>query len=141
MKVLELFAGTCSFSSASQKLGHIVYTSDYDAQFNTDYCVDIMEFNKYKLPFNPDIIWASPPCETFSVASIGYHWNKDNTPKTEQAQIGIDRVLKTLEIIKELNPKYWIIENPRGKLRKMDFMGGLEYTVIQLHTVNMVILV
>lgn len=130
MNVLELFAGTKSFSNAA--IGFQTFTSDYDPQFNTDYCVDIMEFDTSKVPFKPDIIWASPPCETFSVASIGYHWNVDNTPKTEQAKLGIERVLKTLEIIKQLNPKYWIIENPRGKLRKMSFMEGGEiyrYTV------------
>jgi len=32
----------------------------------------------------PDVIWASPPCECFSVASIGHHWNADGTPKTPQ---------------------------------------------------------
>lgn len=35
-----------------------------------------------------------------------------------------------LELIKELNPAVWFIENPRGCLRKMDFMQGLpRYTV------------
>lgn len=35
-----------------------------------------------------------------------------------------------IELIKELNPKYWFIENPRGGLRKMCFMKGLpRYTV------------
>lgn len=30
----------------------------------------------------------------------------------------------------ELKPKYWFIENPRGGMRKMDFMQGLpRYTV------------
>ena len=33
-------------------------------------------------------------------------------------------------IIKELNPKYWFIENPRGGFRKMSFVQGLpRYTV------------
>ena len=35
-----------------------------------------------------------------------------------------------LELIRELAPKYWFIENPRGGLRKMDFMANLpRYTV------------
>jgi len=131
MKILELFAGTCSFSNSA--IGHTIFTSDYDPQFNTDYCVDIMAFDTNKLPFNPDVIWASPPCETFSVASIGHHWTGGKgayIPKTDNAQKGIDRVLRTLEIIKELNPKYWFIENPRGVLRKMPFMQDFyRYTV------------
>lgn len=35
-----------------------------------------------------------------------------------------------IELIKELNPKYYFIENPRGGLRKMQFMKDLpRYTV------------
>lgn len=133
MKILELFAGTASFSNAS--VGHTIFTSDFDPQFNTDYCVDIMKFDTSKVPFQPDIIWASPPCETFSVASLGHHWTGGvgaYIPKTQACLDGINRVKKTLEIIKELKPKYWFIENPRGVLRKMPFMnqeGIYRYTV------------
>lgn len=132
MKIIELFAGTKSFAAIADGMGHNTFTSDFDSQFNTDYCVDIMQFDISKVPFKPDVVWASPPCETFSVASIGRHWNYDNTPKTEAAKLGIDRVLSTIDIIDRLKPKYWIIENPRGKLRKMPFMNGVgiyRYTV------------
>lgn len=132
MKILELFAGTASFSNAASD-NDITFTSDYDTQFNTDYCVDIMEFDISKVPFSPDVIWASPPCETFSVASIGHHWTGGRggyIPKTKECQMGIDRVLKTLSIIEQINPKYWFIENPRGVLRKMPFMKNAHrYTV------------
>lgn len=125
MNVLELFAGTASFSNAALRSGHTVFTSDYDEQFNTHYCVDIMEFDINKLPFKPDVIWASPPCETFSVASIGRHWHRGGEPKTEAAEEGKRRVLKTIEIIEALQPKYFFIENPRGMLRKMPFMQDM----------------
>lgn len=133
MKILELFAGTTSFSNAAT--GHKTFTSDFDDQFNTDYCIDVMKFDTKSLPFAPDVIWASPPCETFSVASLGYHWTGGKgayIPKTQACLDGIARLDKTLEIIKELNPKYWIIENPRGVMRKMPSMnrGGIyRYTV------------
>lgn len=55
----------------------------------------------------------------FSVASIGKHWNKDHSPKTEQAILGLKIIKKTLRLIKQLNPKLWYIENLRGKLRKV----------------------
>lgn len=119
-----MFAGTASFSNVARAMGHNIFTSDFDPQFGTDYCVDIVKFNTAMVPFNPDVIWASPPCETFSVASIGKHWNHDNTPKTESAKRGIERVERTLDIIAVMRPRYWIIENPRGKLRKMLFMQG-----------------
>jgi hypothetical protein len=35
---------------------------------------------------------------------------------------GINIVKKTLSIIRELNPRYYFIENPRGMLRKQEFM-------------------
>ena len=135
MKVLELFAGTGSFSSVAKKRGYTTFTSDFDQSFDTDYTVDILKFDTSKLPFKPDVIWASPPCETFSVASLGHHWTGGKgayEPKTESCKLGIKRVLKTLEIINELKPRAWIIENPRGMLRKMDFMnvnGIYRYTV------------
>ena len=133
MKSLELFAGTCSFSNVARGGGWHTFTSDFDAQFNTDYTVDIMEFDTSVLPWKPDFIWASPPCETFSVASMGYHWTGGKgayLPKTDSCLAGIKRVEKTIKIIQELKPKYWIIENPRGVLRKMPFMAEFNrYTV------------
>ncbi|HMS92493.1 MAG TPA: DNA cytosine methyltransferase [Candidatus Saccharibacteria bacterium] len=133
MSVLELFAGTGSFSRVARQAGHNVFTSDYDPSFNTDYCIDIMDFDIEKLPFKPDVIWASPPCETFSVASIGHHWTGGKgayVPKTERAKKGKAIVLRTIHLINKLKPKYWFIENPRGVLRKMPFMQDFNrYTV------------
>jgi|TARA_R100000081_G_scaffold79675_3_gene46536 site-specific DNA-cytosine methylase len=130
MKVLELFAGSRSIGKAAESLGYEVYSSDLNEFEGIDYAIDILEFDTSKVPFEPDIIWASPPCTYFSVASIGKHWNKDHTPKTEQAVFGVKVVNKTIQIIKELNPKYWYIENPRGKLRKLNFMQPLPRTTV-----------
>ena len=130
MKVLELFAGSRSIGKAAESLGYKVYSSDLNEFEGIDYPIDILDFDTSKVPFKPDIIWASPPCTYFSVASIGKHWNKDHTPKTEQAVFGVKVVKKTIQIIKELNPKYWYIENPRGKLRKLDFMLPLPRTTV-----------
>lgn len=131
MRILELFAGTCSFSSVARSLGCSTFTSDIDESFQTDYTVDVMNFDISKIPFTHiDIVWASPPCEGFSVASIGRHWNTDNTPKTLKAEQAVEVVQKTIEIIERLKPTYFIIENPRGKLRKLPFMQGfMRHTV------------
>lgn len=123
MNVLELFAGSRSFSKEAEKLGMNTFTSDYKNFDNIDYVTDILEFDISQVPFRPNIIWASPPCTYFSVASIGKHWHKDHTPKTENAKQGVKIVLKTLEIIEKLNPDYVFIENPRGKLRKLDLLN------------------
>lgn len=123
MKILELFAGSRSIGKAAEQLGFQVYSSDINAFKDINYVSDILQFNVSKVPFIPDVIWASPPCTFFSVASIGKHWNIDNTPKTENAKLGVTIVQKTIEIIKyfkELNPNIiYFVENPRGKLRKL----------------------
>ena len=129
MKILELFSGTESFSKVARERGHETFTIDNNSKFNPDLCKDIMNVTSDEIPFKPDIIWASPPCTFFSVASIGKHWNKDNTPKTPQAELGVKIVKKTIEIIRELSPEYVIIENPRGKLRKLNLIPFLRTTV------------
>lgn len=125
MKILELFSGTASFSNVAKEKGHTVYTLDFDKQFNPDLCIDILDFNISTLPEkfrHPDVIWASPPCRTFSIASISTHWKggkKAYIPKSQEAKTGLKIIEKTKNIIKELNPKYFFIENPRGVLRKI----------------------
>ena len=126
MKVLELFAGSRSFSKVAEELGHETYTTDYESFDKIDQVCDIRDFDTLELKDKfgkPDIIWASPPCTYFSVASIGHHWNKDHTPKTKEAIEGLNIVDHTLFLIKLLNPTYFYIENPRGKLRKLDVIN------------------
>ena len=130
MNVLELFAGSRSVGKAAEKLGYNVFCSDINAFDGIDYVVNILDFDVNKVPFKPNIIWASPPCTYFSVASIGKHWNKDHTPKSENAILGVEIVKKTLSIIKQLNPNKWYIENPRGKLRKLQIMRNLPLTTV-----------
>lgn len=130
MKILELFAGSRSIGKTAESLGYEVFSSDINNFENIDYVVDILQFDINKVPFKPDLIWASPPCTYFSVASIGKHWNKNNTPKTKDAVLGVKIVKKTIDIINKIQPKYWFIENPRGKLRKLDFMEQLPRTTI-----------
>ena len=89
MKVLELFAGSRSFSKIAEELGHKTYTTDYKSFEKIDQVCDIVDFdiNKMLKDFGkPDVVWISPPCTTFSVASIGHHWKggkKAYVPKTK----------------------------------------------------------
>jgi hypothetical protein len=122
LKVLELFSGTASFSNVCKERGHKIFTIDIEPKFNPDLIIDIINLKIEDIPFQPDIIWASIPCDTFSVASIGTHWKGGKNayiPKTKKSERAIELVNKTLEIIAKLNPKFWIIENPRGILRKI----------------------
>jgi len=129
MKTIELFAGTKSFSKVMAKYGHSVFTVDDKSEFLPDLCGDISKIPYTHYPLEPiDILWASPPCTCFSVASIGTHWGggmRKYIPKTKDAKDAKKLVQRTLNIIEILKPKYWFIENPRGVLRKMDFMKDL----------------
>lgn len=82
----------------------------------------------------PDVIWASPDCTTYSIAAISHHRRKEDdgnlAPVSEYAKFcdGVNQ--HVLKLIRELNPQYWFIENPRGGLRKMRFMKDLpRYTL------------
>jgi len=132
LKLLELFAGSRSIGKAGEKLGYKVFSSDIEQFGGIDYVADILEFDLSKVPFVPDVIWASPPCTGFSVAAIGHHWTGGKgayIPNTDTARLGIKLIQKTIEIIKEyqkINPDLiWYIENPRGLMRKMPFMDQL----------------
>jgi len=50
-----------------------------------DLVADIEFLKTSDIPFIPDIIWASPPCTTYSIAAISHH--RDNgKPKTDFAK-------------------------------------------------------
>ena len=129
MKVLELFAGSRSIGKVADSLDYKVFSSDLNNFKNIDYVIDILDFDINKVPFKPDLIWASPPCTSYSIAAISHHRPHDK-PLSDFA-VKSDLIIKrTLEIIKELNPEFWYIENPRGMLRKQSFMKGIPRTTI-----------
>lgn len=133
MNVLELFAGSRSVGKQAEKLGMNVFSSDLLEFEGIHYPISILDFDVNKVPFQPDVIWASPPCTGFSVAAIGHHWDGGKgayIPKTDTARLGIELVKKTIEVINHFQPKYWFIENPRGVLRKMPFMQELKRNTV-----------
>jgi site-specific DNA-cytosine methylase len=129
LNLLELFAGSRSVGRVAEQLNFNVFSCDIEQFENINYSIDILNFDVSKVPFVPHVVWASPPCTYFSVASIGKHWTEDHKPKTENAKHGVKIVKKTLEIIdyfKKINPALiFFIENPRGKLRKLNFIFSI----------------
>ena len=139
MKVLELFAGTRSIGKAFEKQGHEVYSIEWNKDFdNIDWYEDIGKITAQDIIDrfgHPDVIWASPDCATFSIAAISHHRRKNPEtgnldPISDYAKF-CDKVDQhVLQLIEELQPKYWFIENPRGGLRKMTWMQELpRYTL------------
>ena len=131
LKVLDLFAGTRSVARAFEERGHEVYTIEWDEiHTGIDWYADMFEVTAEEIIKRfgkPDVIWGSPPCEKFSVAAIGRHWIKGtNLPKTEDTKKALKLLEHTVQLIKDLNPEFYFIENPRGKMRKMDVMQDLD---------------
>lgn len=122
MKILELFAGSQSFSKVARELGFQTFTSDIIVADGIDYSTDIMEFDVNTVPFVPDLIWASPDCATWSIAAGKTHFDKRSlAPKTKKAEIAFLHIDKTISIINYfagVNEKLiYFIENPVGRLR------------------------
>lgn len=128
MKAIELFAGSRSFGKVAEKFGYEVISVDINSFENIDYVVDILKFDYKKHDIKPKVIWASPPCTYFSVASIGHHWHENGTPKTKEAILGLKILNKTLEIIEYYKPDYFFIENPVGKMRRK--IKGIDRTTV-----------
>lgn len=119
LKVLDLFSGLNGWGAAFRDRGHAVTTLDLEPKFGADLQLDILNLNGLG---TWDVILASPPCETFSVASIGHHWGggrRAYEPKTPEAIVGLAIARKTFELIEKAAPRYYVIENPRGVLRKL----------------------
>ena len=139
MKVLELFAGTRSIGKAFEERGHEVYSIEWDKDFeNINWYEDINNVTAEEIIKRfgkPDIIWASPDCTSYSVAAIHYHRRLNKStgsldPVSDYAKFCDKTNKHVLDLIRELKPKYYFIENPRGGLRKMDFMKYIpRYTV------------
>lgn len=151
MKVLELFAGTRSISKAFERAGvptENILSIEIDPQHeNITWCKDVLDvytadIMEYFNDDTPDVIWASPPCQSFSIAAISHHRYKGEDgyvyPKSDFAKLSDELLQHTLTLIANLDciaeargkQLYWFIENPRGGMRKSKLMEGLpRYTV------------
>lgn len=139
MKALELFAGTRSISKAFEARGHQVFSVEWSKDFeNIDLYADILTVTAADILERfgrPDVIWASPDCTTFSIAAISHHRRKNPEtgnldPVSDYAKFCDEVDKHVLQLIQELKPRLYFIENPRGGMRKMTWMQGLpRYTV------------
>lgn len=132
MLLLELFAWKKSiWNIAKQNLIDVV-SLDINPKFECDITIDIMDFSPGNYDFIPDIIWASPDCTSFSIASAGFHRSPENNYKAKTLEaikwdLMIHKLINIITFYKLKNPKLiWFIENPRWMLQKMDYMKWLD---------------
>ena len=126
--VYDFFSGTGSSTKAFEDAGHTIVRVELDESFAAEER-DILGLTAEALIQRygqPDFIWASPPCQKFSVASCSRYWYPDGTARDSNAAEALSLVAHTINLIKELNPSLgYIIENPRGMLRKQALMKDL----------------
>jgi len=116
---IDLCAGLGGFSQAFvNDENWEVVKIDINPKFKPTIVADV-RYLPLRKDLRPELIVASPPCERFSVAC------------TEFPKKGIRQALEVvgacLEAIVDLKPKYWLLENPRGRLRW--FIGKPPQTV------------
>lgn len=119
LKVIDLFSGLGGFSEAFIERNHIVTRYDNDKQFKivpNTIISDVRDIPLEELK-EADIILASPPCNCFSTMTIRHYW-KNGTPD-ERAREAIKLVKDTVSIVEQATPRYWILENPAGMMRRV----------------------
>ena len=120
MRLLELFCGTKCVGKIFEQHDYEIVSLDYNPKFNATHTADILTWDYKQYPEDYfDVIWASPDCTTWSVASGGKYRTKQNiyglnNHTQPQATIGNNMVLKMIEILKYFKCRAWFMENPRG---------------------------
>ena len=133
MRVLDLFSGARGWTAPFEPTGHSTFSIDIDSRFNADTHLDIGDVATVlqTVPWRPDYIFASPPCNSFSTMTMGRMWTHEGDPKHQLAVEGQRLVLATLRIVSVFQPRLgWVIENPRARLRTLDLLQGIPVQTI-----------
>lgn len=120
---LVLFKGTGSMDRALEKLGFHVDSLDIDPKCNATWTADILKWDDWRRvePGTYDYVHASPPCQQYSRART-----TAKTPRNLELADSI--VARTLEIIRYLKPKGFLMENPQtGFLKTREVVEGLPF--------------
>lgn len=128
--MLELFSGSGTVSKVFKNHGWTAISLDNRKRKGVcepDIRKDILQLDRLELPEKIHAIWASLPCDVWSYAAGAFNWTKDGQPKTEKCQTHILILNKLMQLIDEIGPDIFFIENPRGRLRHYKpFISWLE---------------
>ena len=122
-RVLDLFCGLGGFSAAFEDSDRwAVTTVDIEGRFDPDVQADVFDLRPSDFDGAFDVVLASPPCTYFTtirnVTKDGDGAWVDGDPNVPAARDHLALVYHTVGLIRGLAPTYWVMENPRGMLRK-----------------------
>lgn len=118
--ILSLFDLTGNWSRPYKENGFKVIQVDLQLG------IDILEWDYKTIP-KEDVygILAAVPCTDFAVSGARWFKAKDNDGRTD---LSMRLVAKTKEIIEYFDPIFWAIENPVGRIHKLNpWMGKASY--------------
>lgn len=132
LRVLDLFCGLGGATNAFRDRGHEVLGIDNNPDLEPDRVADVRDLDADELQEEGpwDLVWASPPCPTFSVMTISVYHDAEGRPDHPRTHEALALVHDTLALIERLDPRAFVMENPLGMLRKYDFLGKYERRTI-----------
>lgn len=121
--MIDLFSGLGGASEAFLN-DWSVLRYDSNPNFQDLPCTTICDLKNYeiKIRHQVDLLWASPPCDEFS---LGF-----NAPQAIANRAGVEYqpdmslVLRSLELIKQLQPSTWVLENVVGSIKWIEPILG-----------------
>tara|TARA_R110000803_G_scaffold25223_3_gene60248 strand:- start:1256 stop:1894 length:639 start_codon:yes stop_codon:yes gene_type:complete len=126
MKTLELFSGTGSVGKIADEYGQTI-SVDITNKFGYEptHLESILTWDYKQYPTGYfDLIWASPPCASFS--SMLFMTKSKDEIQNLMDTVGLPLLYKTLEIIDYFKPNYYCIENPdMGRMK--NYMDGFPF--------------
>lgn len=137
MRVLDLFGGLGGFSEAFLLAGdHVerVENNPLLSEIPNTTMMDVIAFrdeldyllsNGHRIPnrLKTDVILASPPCYDFSLAHNAPQGIASRNGTFHEYEPSMEMVEATLDIIKLVKPRYWVIENVMGSIRHFKKIG------------------
>lgn len=113
MRMLDLFSGSGSASRAAAVRGWEVVRVDNGPECAADVRADLRTWTP---PAGErfDLVWASPPCTSFSSAN----------QRTRDCAAGLELVHAALGIVRAVRPRWWALENVHGATRAIASLLG-----------------